>query len=187
MSRYRLSRESLGRIIVVVSVLQLKNLRASKPIGKKTAKGKVQGEEFGGKGGEVHCSVPAFQRSFLLIRFTLPCSKHADRCAYPYIHPIPSHRPHLGRTQLGFDDAVFVLLEQRTPCALSAYPPPVSSLRGHGVPRHVADALFWGCAQHSESPPAVRGCGGWRSSCLSCGAGLARLMRSGGPGAGEGR
>ncbi|KAJ7793325.1 hypothetical protein B0H14DRAFT_150041 [Mycena olivaceomarginata] len=69
--------------------------------------------------------------------FTLPCSKHAGRRAYAYIHPVPSHRPHLDRTQLGFHDAVFVLLEQR-----SAYPPPVSSLRGHGVPRRVADALF---------------------------------------------
>jgi hypothetical protein len=44
--------------------------------------------------------------------------------------------------QLGFHDAVFVLLEQRTHCALSAYAPPVSSLRGHGAPRRVADALF---------------------------------------------
>jgi hypothetical protein len=69
--------------------------------------------------------------------FTLPCSKRADRRAYPYIHPVPSHRPHLDRTQLCLHDAVFVLLEQR-----SAYPPPVSSLRGHGVPRRVADALF---------------------------------------------
>ncbi|KAJ7743297.1 hypothetical protein B0H14DRAFT_3514921 [Mycena olivaceomarginata] len=37
--------------------------------------------------------------------------------------------------RLGFHDAVFVLLEQQTHCALSAYPPPVSFLRGHGVPR----------------------------------------------------
>ncbi|KAJ7690029.1 hypothetical protein B0H14DRAFT_3906535 [Mycena olivaceomarginata] len=59
--------------------------------------------------------------------FALPCSKHADRRAYPYIHPILSHRPHLDRTQLGFHNAVFVLLEQRTHCALSAYPPPVSA------------------------------------------------------------
>jgi hypothetical protein len=77
------------------------------------------------------------------VRFTLPCSKHANRRAYPCVHPVPSHHPHLDHTQLGFHHAVFVLLEQLTHCAPSTYPLPVSSLRDHAVPRRLADTLFW--------------------------------------------
>ncbi|KAJ7734906.1 hypothetical protein B0H14DRAFT_3613812 [Mycena olivaceomarginata] len=135
----RAAARSGGHCRLISTPMACSPVRRIRPSHILTARCGVRGGAFALQLGDVHAAAQVFGTPQAGYR-------HADRRAYPYIHPIPSHRPHLGRTQLGFHDAVFVLLEQRTPCALSAYPPPVSSLRGHGVPRRVADALFWRCA-----------------------------------------
>ncbi|KAJ7729116.1 hypothetical protein B0H14DRAFT_3518374 [Mycena olivaceomarginata] len=89
-----------------------------------TARRSVRGGPFALQLGDVHVAAWVFGTP----------RTHAARRTYAYIYLAPSHRPHLDRTQLGFHNAVFMLLEQR-----SAYPPPISSLRGHSVPRRVAD------------------------------------------------